>query len=253
MQKLTHLTDLCLTQLTSESSLHKKSQLSNSDTVKNTYIQFWLRIDLARSTFWIVNTKEIFMKKLMAFILTASALVGLSSCQKSSSDSQPVQTLNNQCAYNPSLCQSQVYQQGNGFYPYTYTNYGGYNTGYAWGAAFYTMNNSSYLCNCPAGTMPTYNTYGGLGCVSNQLVGGFYGSVYFGWGSGATNNQWVNIPQVSNYSGYNQSNCYNGVVQSCLVDQPGMCGSGSTCQASSAQSRLGLCVSNSSGSTGAYR
>ena len=99
-------------------------------------------------------------------------------------------------------------------------------------------------------------TYAGMGCVNSGMMSGGYGYVYFGYGYGygagssANNNQWTNIPQVSNYVGYNSQSCYNGVVQSCMTDQQIMCSSGYTCRASSAGSRLGLCVSNSGASSG---
>lgn len=157
-------------------------------------------------------------------------------CDKGSSDNNNAQ-MNAYCMQNPYACQQNVYNQGynNGYYPYQY----------GYGGAFHYTQNSAYLCNCPAGTMPTYNTYGGLGCVSNNnMNAGFGAYAYFSWNMGASNNQWMNIPQVSNYTGYNQSNCYNGVVQSCLVNQPSTCSAGYTCRASSAQTNLGLCVSN---------
>lgn len=180
------------------------------------------------------------------FVITATIMVAflVSGCQQSSDNS----SMNNVCLTNPAACQTGAYQQNYGFQPYT-----GYNTGYGnpYGSqnGNYYTNNSAYLCSCPAGTMPTYNGYNGLGCVNSSMVyGGGY--AYFGMG-GASNNQWMNIPQVSNYTGYNNnSSCYNGVVQSCLVDQPASCSAGYTCRASAAQSRLGLCVSNTANTGG---
>lgn len=207
---------------------------------------------------------DTFMKNFKSFassLIAVLAALIVTSCQQGGGGSSGTPTttvsttntttMNPNCVSNPAACQQGIYQQGTGFYPYNY-NYG-YNNGYPYGynGGFYYTNNAAYLCSCPAGTIPTYNNYGGLGCVnSGYAYGGGY--AYFSWGggySGATNNQWVNIPQVSNYTGYNQSNCYNGVVQSCLVDQP-TCSAGYTCRATAAQSRLGLCVSNTSGGTG---
>ena len=188
------------------------------------------------------------LKSLLVLTVCTFAVFLMSSCQKDNNNNSGNNAgMNNICVTNPSACRSNVYQQGYGFQPYS----NGYNTGYGqpYGAqsGFYYTNNSAYLCSCPSGNIPTYNSYGGLGCVNNSMIQGG-GYAYFGWGSGqsgSTNNQWVNIPQVSNYTGYkNQSSCYNGVVQSCLVDQASTCSSGYTCKASSAQSRLGLCVSN---------
>jgi hypothetical protein len=200
-------------------------------------------------------SKGNFMKNLKSLVVLAASFMSvflMSSCQNSGNNNSNTATMNNVCVTNPAACQSNVYQQGYGFQPYS-----GYNTGYGqpYGSqgGFYYMNNSAYLCSCPAGSLPTYNSYGGLGCVNNTLLSGG-GYAYFGWGtglSGSTNNQWTNIPQVSNYTGYNnQSSCYNGVVQSCLVDQASTCSSGYTCRATAAQSRLGLCVSNTANNGG---
>lgn len=202
-----------------------------------------------------------YMKKIKS-ILTLAASLALSiisvffitSCQKSSSDNSN-NNLNGNCMQNQAGCQSGIYQQGYGFYPYNNGNgYGGYNGSNYQGG--YQTSNSAYLCNCPGGTIPTYNNYGGLGCVNNTYVSGNGGHAYFHFNiGGSTNNQWTNIPQISNYTGYtNQSSCYNGVVQSCLVDQAATCSAGYTCRATSAQSRLGLCVSaaGANGSGGVY-
>lgn len=206
------------------------------------------------------------MKKNILLVLSLlSSLLMWGCAQGGSSDANNNQNqtyINNvDCVNYPQNCQNNVYNTY-GFQPYTYGT-SGYNNGYPYGSGgsyfynngvygagagpFYYNNNSAYLCNCPAGTMPTYNTYGGLGCVNSGYVSG-YGYAYFGYG--ANNNQWVNIPQVSNTVGYSNQNCYNGVVQSCLTDQPNMCGAGYTCRASGAASRLGLCVSNNSSSNG---
>ncbi len=176
-----------------------------------------------------------YMKKLFQFFAIMTLATAIFSCQKGSSDSNS--NMNTVCMQNPAACQGTIYQQGYGFQPY----YGYNNQYYGYNNNYYTAN-SAYLCNCPAGSMPTYNTYGGLGCVSTNMMGGLYGYAYFGFG--ANNNHWVNIPQVSNHTGYNQSSCYNGVVQSCIVGQTNSCAVGYTCQSTSAQSRVGLCVSN---------
>lgn len=196
------------------------------------------------------------MKKLFLVTLTLLSILG---CAKGGSDSTTTQTQTNtmntqDCVNNPSLCNGGYYNNQYGFQPYnnggTYFGNNGY---YGTGSTQYYFNNTSAgLCNCPAGTMPTYNAYAGMGCVnSNLMSGGASGYAYFGYGSGTTNNsQWMNIPQVSNYVGYSSQTCYNGVVQSCLTDQQNMCSSGYTCRAASASSRMGLCVANSSNSSG---
>jgi hypothetical protein len=183
----------------------------------------------------------------------------LSGCQQGSNNSNENTQVNNICVTQPSACQPQVYQQNPGFQPYDHGQNGfhnGYPSNYYNGA--YHTNNGSLLCNCPAGSVPTYNNYGGLGCVQlNYLQGSVNGYAYFGLSGslgGATNRQWVNIPQISNYKGYDQSSCYNGVIQSCLVDQQSTCSQGYTCKATAAQSRLGLCISNTSNQDGSvYR
>lgn len=185
-------------------------------------------------------------------VLTATLILAflMSSCQSGNdNNSNNGAALNNVCVTNPAACQPGVYNQGHGFQPYVGPQ-GGFGQPYGAQGGFHYTNNSAYLCSCPVGSLPTYNSYGGLGCVNNNLIHGC-GYAYFGWGSGASNNQWNNIPQISNYTGYNnQSSCYNGVVQSCLVDQPSTCSSGYTCRASAAQSRLGLCVSNNANTGG---
>lgn len=185
------------------------------------------------------------MKKINLFCALVAGLVMFSSCQKSSNNDA---NMNAVCINNPYQCQNGIYSQNYGYSPYYNNGYGYNNAGF--GNAFYYTNNSAYLCNCPVGTMPTYNAYGGLGCVNINMMGGFGGYAYFGWNMGATNNQWMNIPQVSNYTGYNQSSCYNGVVQSCIVNQANACSAGYTCRANSASSNIGLCVSNNSINSG---
>jgi len=214
----------------------------------------------------------VFMKKL--FVLGVIALSFWSCAKSGDSNNPPAQQVVNSvdCVRYPQQCQGNVYNNNYGYQPYQYgygNTYGtsGYNNGYPYsnsGGYFYNngiygagsgpfhyMNNANYLCNCPTGTMPTYNVYGGLGCVNNGFVNGYVGAyAYWGWSTGPGNNQWTNIPQVSNHVGYSNQNCYNGVVQSCLTDQPNSCGNGYTCRASSAGSRMGLCVSNSAGGAG---
>lgn len=182
------------------------------------------------------------MKKIVKTFIFAMTFVGLSACNNGGGSQTPAQNMNAQCVNNPQYCNSNYYQQNPGFYPYGNNyGYGGYGYGYGGYSPFTYMNNAAYLCNCPVGTVPTYNTYAGLGCVQMSQVYG-YGYAYFGYG--ANNQQWVNIPQVSNYTGYQGNGCYNGVVQSCLVDQPASCSAGYTCRAQDASSRLGFCTSN---------
>lgn len=195
-----------------------------------------------------------------AFIVYISLVVmALSACQKPAQDQATVPGMDPQCVSNPSVCQSNIYNNAPGFTPYNYSNGyynpyssyygGGYNYSYSnYGGGyinpFQNFNNSNYLCNCPAGSVPTYNGYAGLGCVQASMT---YGNAYAYFGWGVNNTHWTNIPQISNYEGYSQSNssCYNGVVQSCVVNQPSTCATGYTCRANAASSMLGLCVANS--------
>lgn len=191
-----------------------------------------------------VSQSALITMRVLFFTYLAIVVFIVSSCQKSS-DSSNAGVVTTDCVNNPALCQNGIYSQNPGFRPYNYNNgYNyGYNNGYATGSPFYYMNNAAYLCNCPTGTMPTYNNYGGLGCVQNSYVygaGGLYAYAYFGY----SNNQWMNIPQVSNLSAYSNNGCYNGIVQSCVVNNPNSCSAGYTCRPTTAASALGMCVSN---------
>lgn len=209
------------------------------------------------------NPKSLFstnVLRLMFFSYLILVTFMVTSCQKKNNNNDVITT---DCLNYPQTCQTGYYNQ-TGFLPYNYQGYnqygyqnnGGvfYNNGfYGTGTSpFHQLYNSNYLCNCPSGYVPTYNNYAGLGCVQSQVIGGFgfQGYAYYGY-NGANNNQWVNIPQISNVQGYNNSSCYNGVVQSCLVTNQSTCGVGFTCRATSAASALGMCVSNgANGQTG---
>lgn len=186
--------------------------------------------------------------KTFSFLILSAVVLAFSACQKSTQDAV-VPAVTTDCLNNPNLCNSGVYRQSPGFTPYNYSNlynngyYGNYQPGYN---PF--LYGNGYLCNCPAGTVPTYNNYSGLGCVQTNLI---YGYAYISFGYAANNNQWTNMPQISNMVGYgynpqNQS-CHNSVVQSCLVGDNAACGTGYTCRINSASARLGVCVSNSTG------
>lgn len=199
-----------------------------------------------------MEAKGVRMKS-QAVFLFCFALLGLLSCQKSN-QSADVPGMQANCVNNPSLCQPYTYQQSPGFSNYngynSYNNYygggavyGGYNNGSY--NPFYYTNNAAYLCNCPSGYIPTYNSYAGLGCVQNTSVYGF-GYLYFSWG--VSTNQWTSVGQITSISaaGYSSSSsaCYNGVVQSCLTTQINSCMIGYSCRSSSAGSQLGLCISD---------
>ena len=167
-------------------------------------------------------------------------------CQKSNENQASVPAVNSNCINNPQTCNSQLYLNNTGFsgYPMGGSNNGG--SGYVFGGngyytsgatPFYFANSAAYLCNCPFGSVPTYNTYSGLGCVQSQYIGSSYTA--YGWGP--NNGQWLNIPQISNVSGYPNSSCYNGVIQSCVVGATNSCTAGYTCRYTTAASTLGFC------------
>ena len=160
------------------------------------------------------------------FILVAS------SCQKSKEANVGVTSA---CVNQPASCNSSVYQQSDGYS--TYSNNGN---------PFSYSGNSAYLCNCPNGSIPTYNSYAGLGCVQTSYYnmsyyGNFNGSyamgfLYLAWGQ----NQWYPQSQLSTYG----ANCYNGAVQSCVSGQANTCPAGSSCMQNGRSSSLGLCVTS---------
>ncbi len=197
------------------------------------------------------------MKNIFIITLALSALLGLGCAKSGGSDNnqQTTTVMTADCVTYPQSCNTNTYNNQYGFQPYQTYNNGTYfyNNGYygtGSGSMYYNANGSS-LCNCPEGTVPTYNSYAGMGCVNSGMMNDSTSAyAYYGWSTGPNNNQWMNIPQISNYVGYPGQSCYNGVVQSCLTDQQNMCGVGFTCRASSAQSRMGLCVSNSASSSG---
>jgi len=141
------------------------------------------------------------------------------------------------CIDGSAYCNSNYYNQNNGYSAYPYNPYYYGSTG--------------NFCNCPVGYRPVYNANYGLGCVSMSSFQPYaYGAVYWGWG--ANNNQWVNIPQVSNTQGYpSSSSCYQNIAQSCFVDQVNSCGAGATCQPTAGGSRLGVCLANGTTLNGA--
>ena len=176
--------------------------------------------------------------KALFIVYLSLVILAFAACQKSNQDAT-VPGMTTDCLNNPNLCNSGAYQQSPGFTQY---NYGGAYYGYN-NSGYNPFLNSSQLCNCPLGTLPTYNNYSGLGCVQSFMISGY---AYASFGYAPNNNQWTNIPQISNTVGYSSQGCYSGVVQSCLVADPGTCNAGYTCRMTSASSALGICVSNQS-------
>lgn len=195
------------------------------------------------------------MKKMILSILFLALALFNFGCQKSNENQASVPAVNSDCINNPQSCNSQLYLNNPGFSGYPMTGGSGYGGtaygggGYVFGGngyttsgatPFYFANSAAYLCNCPFGSVPTYNTYSGLGCVQSQYIGSGY--VAYGWGP--NNGQWLNIPQISNMSGYPNSSCYNGVIQSCVVGGTNSCTAGNTCRYTSGASSLGICQPN---------
>lgn len=190
--------------------------------------------------------------KTLVIVYFALVLLTLSACQPSGKEA--VVAGNNACTTDPLSCGANgavnpsAYQNNQGYTPYgNGTNYGsGYGSPYnSGGQPFNYYNNNAYLCNCPNGTIPTYNGSAGIGCVSRVSMSskvGLSGYFYLSFGS---NYQWNTLPQLYryNYGGGNTS-CYNGAVQSCTVGQMNNCPGGFLCQVSSTSSTLGLCVAS---------
>ncbi|MEQ1723282.1 MAG: hypothetical protein ABL930_08895 [Pseudobdellovibrio sp.] len=175
--------------------------------------------------------------KTALFIYFALVVLTLTGCQKSGDEA--VVSGMNTCIVDPASCNSSVYQQNQGYSPYGF----GIGSGSTTGSAFNYYNNNAYLCNCPAGTIPTYNASAGLGCVRNTssvAVAGLSAFFYLRWGY---NSQWYNTPNIYRYNyGYNNgSSCYNAAVQSCAIGQANSCPVGYVCRPSHPTATLGLC------------
>jgi hypothetical protein len=172
--------------------------------------------------------------KTVLFVYFALVIITLSACQKSGSGEATVSGLNSQCVSNPTACNSGAYQQSQGYSPYNYNNgSNGYNQ---YSTPFSYNNNTAYLCNCPIGSLPTYNSYAGLGCVRQSAS--FSGFFYLGWG----HKRWNSTPYIRSYSFNNNSNCYSGAVQSCLLSLANSCSPGYICRSNNNASNIGLCV-----------
>ena len=188
--------------------------------------------------------------KTLVIVYFALVLITLSACQPSGKEA--IVAGNNTCATDPLACGSNgalngaAYQNNQGYAPYgTGSNNYGSGNGSGYGQPFNYYNNNAYLCNCPNGTIPTYNGSAGIGCVSRVSMSfkvNLSAFFYLSWGS---NNQWNTLPQLYryNYGGGNTS-CYNGAVQSCTVGQVNNCPSGYFCQINGSSSTLGLCVAS---------
>jgi hypothetical protein len=132
---------------------------------------------------------------------------------------------NNYSGYNGYSC-NYTYGQYNGFnaYNFQYDNFNGGQNYYMGG-----------FCGCPVNFRPIYNSYWGLGCIEGRFVNTTAYFIGYGWTS--TNNQWINIPQISTMP-VSGSNCYQDAVLACDTQNPMVCGTG------------GICVSPNGGRTG---
>lgn len=124
------------------------------------------------------------------------------------------------------------------------TGYNGY-AQYGFQAYGYGLpyNRGFGYCNCNTGFRPVYG-HMGLGCVQMEQIRPFVGA-YFYMGAIPNNYQTVNIPQVSNITGYPQmatANCFDNVAISCFVTQANSCGAGRLCRPTGPGSALGICV-----------
>lgn len=180
----------------------------------------------------------------MRLILLICLALSLWACDsKKSNDQAAVPGPDASCMNGAAFCNSSLYSNYRGFSPYGINpyNYGGYNN--YWSSNGNSWNNGyASLCGCSYGSVPTYNSSFGLGCVNATNYWAMSGS-FSHWGWGVNASQWTNIPQVSNLQGnpIGNSACYNGAVQSCFVAQPNSCGNGQTCQPISGGSSMGLC------------
>lgn len=166
--------------------------------------------------------------RVLLLVYFALFILMATSCQRSKEAGASVTSA---CINQPASCNSSVYQQSDGYSAYSNN-----------GNPFSYAGNSAYLCNCPYGSIPTYNAYAGLGCVQTSYVNfSFYGSLYLGYMYlGWSQNQWSLQSQLTTYG----ANCYNGAIQSCVPNQANTCPAGSTCMQNGRSSSLGLCVTS---------
>src|SRR5690606_3498536 len=101
--------------------------------------------------------------KTLLFVYFALLVMSLSAFQIPMNGQATVAGMN-ACMANPTACNTAAYQQNQGYTPYNYNN-NSYGYTYNYNQPFNYFNNTAYLCNCPVGTIPTYNAYSGLGCV----------------------------------------------------------------------------------------
>lgn len=181
--------------------------------------------------------------QLMKLVVIVGFIMSSACDKKDDGGSKATTPLNNTCLNQ--ACDGTVYnQQGWLPYPTSYAQYGGYYSYYnQYYYGNYSYNYYGQFCDCPTGYLPVYSSSNGLGCVQNTYIQPFWNiALYVSY---QTNNNWTNVPIMSSVQSpatASSKNCYNSVLNSCIVDSPNSCGNGYACQATSGASRIGICV-----------
>lgn len=185
------------------------------------------------------------IKQVMNLISFCILVTGLVACNNggNTNNQKVAQTpLSMDCLNGTAYCNTGAYNNLNGYGYYSYP-------GYVQGYNYYAYAQQNGFCNCPVGTLPTYNSSYGLGCVRADLIQPYLNYSFY-WTFGYYSNyvpanQGLNSPQVSNLgtvSYQNGGTCQSQLNYSCFVDQAGSCGNQGTCQPTAGGSRLGICV-----------
>ena len=196
------------------------------------------------------------MKKLFSLCMVFVVPAMMIACAKKNDDTTVASTpLNTTCLtgqINQATCNNQLwyqYQQW-GFYPYQSNPYvlqtTGYN-GYLYGGysnIYGQQASTQSLCGCGYGQQVIYHNSIGLGCMQTGYgSASMYTGITAYWYLSATNNSWVNIPQVSNSaSNMYGTSCTGAVAQACSVGQAGSCASGTACVPTVSGSPIGICI-----------
>jgi hypothetical protein len=185
------------------------------------------------------------LKTLIQTILIVSTLAFIGCGNKSSSSNN--NSTSTTCFTNPTTggCDNSVY---NNYYAYGYQAYP-YGYSYNSNSIFRYQTNyysgyGSALCSCPSGSRPVYNGAMGTGCLAQSQIPNYVPVYYWSFTANYTaNNQYVNMPQMSNINGgMSNGGCYNNVAWTCQVGQTNQCPSGSVCTSTVSNSPIGLCV-----------
>ena len=187
------------------------------------------------------------MTKILGLFLIMMSLVA---CNQNSSSSKS--GTSTQCLTNPytGACDNSAYNSAYGFQ--AYPGAPGYSSNpnsvfrYQLDQYYYSQTGSlSALCSCPVGSRPVYNGALGIGCAKSVAVPTWAPIYYHALNtvSGTSiNSHYVNMPQMSNITNHLENGCFSNVAWSCLVGQNNQCPNGSACQATTANSPIGMCV-----------